>query len=180
MAFFKKSATAPEQKPAAASNVLKHDKPMRVMSRELSKKDAEEILAKSSCGVIATQTQDGWPYGVTVNHVYKDGKIYFHHTNAADSLLNSCLSDGANVCFTVVSRTQVVPEAFTDRFESAVAFGTVRKCADQRKGFEMICERFSPGCESVYEDHISSGLKGACVWEIEIDHLTAKANRPKN
>ncbi|MCH3978102.1 MAG: pyridoxamine 5'-phosphate oxidase family protein [Candidatus Methanomethylophilus sp.] len=155
---------------------LQHDKPMRRADREVPAADAERILAGASFGVLSVATPDGWPYSTAVNHVYRDGRIYFHHTNSEDSLLNACLRDGARVCFTVISRSHVVPEKYTDRYESAVAFGTVRRCPDQHEGWMAICKGLSPGCGDTWERQAESGSRRAWVWEIDIEHLTGKAN----
>ena len=155
---------------------LQHDKPIRRTDREVPADRAEEILAGASFGILSVTAPDGWPYGTAVNHVYKDGRIYFHHTNSESSLLNSCLRDGTRACFTVVSRSHVVPEKYTDRYESAVAFGTVRRCPDQHEGWMIICSGLSPGCESTWEQQAESGSRRAWVWEIDIEHLTGKAN----
>ena len=43
---------------------------------------AEELLRSKDFGVLSVCGDDGYPYGVPINYVYDEGKIYFHSTSA--------------------------------------------------------------------------------------------------
>ena len=51
---------------------------LRLQKRRLDAQNSEEILRKGEYGVLSTCGADGQPYGVPLNYVYEDGKIYFH------------------------------------------------------------------------------------------------------
>ena len=46
----------------------------------LSEEECIEILKKELRGVLSVLGDDGYPYGMPINHFYneEDGKIYFH------------------------------------------------------------------------------------------------------
>lgn len=51
---------------------------MRRFKQQLSNDEALKILKNCKSGVLAVSGDDGYPYTVPLNFVYKDGKIYFH------------------------------------------------------------------------------------------------------
>ena len=51
---------------------------MRRKDRECDEQTARQILANAESGVFSTVGEDGYPYGVPVNHVVEGDKIYFH------------------------------------------------------------------------------------------------------
>jgi len=48
--------------------------------RETGMEDAERILTRTEYGVLATVGPDGYPYGIPVNHLYRNGRLYFTTT----------------------------------------------------------------------------------------------------
>lgn len=151
---------------------------MRKAERELTRAEAEEILERGEYGTLSTVCSDGFPYGVPVSYAYRDGRIYIHHTSDS-SLLSSNIGDGAKACFTVVGRTRVLPERFSTEYESAVAFGTVRACPEKTEALMMLARKYSPGFGAEAESYVSRALDDVTVFELEIEHLTGKARRPK-
>ena len=59
---------------------------IRRSDRAQSESTAVEILKKGSYGVLSTVGADGYPYGVPVNYVYDDVKIYFHCAKSGHKL----------------------------------------------------------------------------------------------
>ncbi len=90
----------------------------------MSDADAHAMLASQDWGVLSVVGNDGIPYGVPVNYGFLDGKIYIHHTNAADSLLSTLLTQNTNVCFTVVGRHEVDEPILSTHYDSVIVFGT--------------------------------------------------------
>ena len=46
--------------------------------QQLSQEECDEILKKELRGVLSVLGDDGYPYGMPLNHYYSDGKLYFH------------------------------------------------------------------------------------------------------
>ena len=75
----------------------------REMARKkqaLSREECVEILARELRGVLSVLGDDGYPYGMPINHYYcaADGKLYFHGGRRGHKIdaLRSC--DKASFC----------------------------------------------------------------------------------
>lgn len=104
---------------------------MRRKERQMSDADALALLSSQNWGVLSVAGENGIPYGIPVNYGFLDGKIYIHHTNAADSLLTSLLTQNSNVCFTVVGRHEVDEPILSTHYDSVILFGTAALVTDE-------------------------------------------------
>lgn len=150
---------------------------MRKKDRMITAEEAEKILRESEYGILSTVCADGYPYGVPISYVYADGRLYFHHTTAEDSLMNSNIGDGAPACFTVVGATEVLPAKFSTLYESVIAFGTVRACEDKIDALMKLVEKFSPEYREQGRRYAESAAGRVFVYEFEIQQVTGKARR---
>jgi len=94
---------------------------MRRSDKELPENEAREMLKKGSFGVLSTANKNGMPYGVPVNYVYEDGRIFIHCASSGHKLDN--ISQNSDVSFCVVEYAKVIPERFSANFRSAIALG---------------------------------------------------------
>ncbi|MBO7677619.1 MAG: pyridoxamine 5'-phosphate oxidase family protein, partial [Erysipelotrichaceae bacterium] len=46
--------------------------------QQLSEEECFEILKQQKRGVLSVNGDDGYPYGMPMNHYYEDGYLYFH------------------------------------------------------------------------------------------------------
>ena len=51
---------------------------MRRFKQQLPDAETEQILEEGKTGVLGVIGDDGYPYTVPMNYLYKDGKIVFH------------------------------------------------------------------------------------------------------
>ncbi|HWR07472.1 pyridoxamine 5'-phosphate oxidase family protein [Sporomusa sp.] len=51
---------------------------MRLTKQELDSERIRKILETTFYGVLSTVSEDGMPYGVPLNHVLENNKLYFH------------------------------------------------------------------------------------------------------
>ena len=56
---------------------------MRRQDRLLSQEETVQILERGEYGVLSMYDTSGYPYGVPVNCVYEDGKLYIHCARSA-------------------------------------------------------------------------------------------------
>jgi uncharacterized protein len=96
-------------------------KNIRRKDREITTREAIEILNSAEYGVLSTVGKDGQPYGVPLSYVYRNSSIYFHCALIGQKLDN--ITDNPKVSFCVVGKTKVLPDKFATEYESAVAFG---------------------------------------------------------
>ena len=150
---------------------------MRVMRRQekqMTDEDALEILKGGEYGILSTVDGEGQPYGTPLNYVLVDKALYIHTALQGYALDN--IAGNHRVCFTVVGRTQVKPEAFTTTYESVVVFGQAG-LTDETQKVEIMKEfvkKYSP-------EHQEKGFQAAenfkdktTVVKIDITHLTGK------
>ena len=155
-------------------------KEMRRKDKEITVEETKELLKRLDVGIFSTVDPEGQPYGVPVNYVYKEDKIYFHCALEGYKLDN--IKTNSKVCFTVYGGNEIIPQRFTTTFESVVVFGKaeVVKEAEKLEALQLIVERLSPGFEKEGMEYIAKSGDATLVVKINIENMTGKrANRPK-
>lgn len=152
-------------------------KEMRRSDRQLSDKDMKEILEVGEYGILSTIGENGYPYGVPISYVYIDSKIFFHCA-AGVGLKEENITYNDKVCFTVVGKTEVLPEKFSTKYESVIAFGTAKKSMEMKeKALEGLIKKYSPDFMEKGLNYIESAHYMTDVFEITIESITAKGRR---
>lgn len=149
---------------------------MRLKKRLLEDDEARRILSQGEYGILSTVDADGCPYGVPVSYACADNIIYFHCAKGVGHKVEN-MEHSQKVCFTVVGPTEVLPAKFTTKYESAIAFGTVRKAEDVFRGLRLLQEKYSPGFPEEGRAYAEKDMDTVAVYEIQIEHVTAKGNR---
>ena len=121
------------------------ERPMRRKDREISEQDARQLLAQGEYGVLSTVSPDGTPYGVPISYVYHQGEISFTPPPKAAKV--EYLAAGARASFCVVGATELLPEKFSTRYESAIASGEIRELAgdEKRAALSQVSGKVRPG-----------------------------------
>ena len=151
---------------------------MRRGRQQLSEAETREILERCTAGTLAVLGDGGYPYAVPLSYVYLDGRIYFHCARAGHKLDAVRACDKASFC--VIDRDEILPEKFTTKYRSAIAFGRIREVTDPAE-IEGIMRRlagkYSPneGEEAFQNEMRTSGA--LCVLALEIEHLTGKQGK---
>lgn len=149
---------------------------MRRKDRQLSIEEAEHILLNGEYGILSTVGTDGMPYGVPISYVYADNCLYFHCARDM-GLKVANLKHQNKVCFTVVGNTDVLPEQFSTKYESAIAFGTVREATDKLIGLTLLQEKYSPEYAQAGKELIAASFEQVAVYEMVVEELTGKGRR---
>ena len=149
---------------------------MRRKDRQLSTETAKQILKNGEYGILSTVGTDGIPYGVPISYAYADNCLYFHCAKDV-GLKVANMKYQNKVCFTVVGSTEVLPEQFSTKYESAVAFGTVREAADKLVGLTLLQEKYSPDYAQAGKELIAACFEQVAVYEMVIEELTGKGRR---
>lgn len=151
-------------------------KEMRRKDRQLSTAEAQEILVRGEYGILSTVGADGCPYAIPVSYAYENDTIYFHCAKGTGLKVEN-MSHQPKVCFTVVGNTEVLPEKFSTKYESAVVFGTAREADDKRIGLTLLQEKYSPDFAELGKQHIESSFDHVEVYEIHAEQVTGKGRR---
>ncbi len=152
--------------------------PMRRRDRELTGPEAWEILRRAEWGVLSTLGEDGWPYGVPVNHVVVEGHIYIHCAQAGHKLEN--LASESKVSYCAVASSEIQPAELSTNFESTVVFGRaelVTEDAEKRQALEALLVRFAPQHPAEGAEAMHKEFGRTAVLRIAPEHVTGKARR---
>lgn len=149
---------------------------LRRKKQEIQKEICEKILREGTDGVLSVIGDDGYPYGVPVNYLYEDGKLYFHGAKVGHKI--EAIKGNSKVSFTVVARNDVVKEEYTCIYQSVILFGKARVVEDLNEIHditERIALRFYPEDTKEHRESLIEGdLKQLGVVEIEVEHLCGK------
>lgn len=140
----------------------------------MSNQDALNLLEQSEYGVVSVIGPDGYPYGVPMSYVVLDGHIYFHGDQMGHKM--ECLKHSNKVCFTVIGKTQLLPEILDTDYESVVVFGTATEVDGQEKESALmgLVSKYAPGFEVKGRDSLRNELDITSVIKIKIEHITGK------
>lgn len=141
----------------------------------LSKEDTIQIMMEGSNGILSCLGDDDYPYGVPINYVYFDEKIYFHSAKVGHKL--DAIRRHSKVSFSVVGEDTIVSAEYTSYFRSAIAFGKVRiaEGEEHKKGFRALVEKYSGDQPEESKQYEMDNCEGAFIMAIDIEHMAGKA-----
>jgi hypothetical protein len=143
-------------------------------NRDAGESCAEDIMEKGTHGVLSTTGEDGYPYGVPLSYVFSEGAIYFHCAKQGHKIDNMMFSDKVSFC--MVESAETIPEKFTTRYKSAIAFGAVTGLFgdSKKKGLYGLVEKYSGSHIKRCWEYIEMEAENARVFKMEVSHLTGK------
>nr|WP_312578531.1 pyridoxamine 5'-phosphate oxidase family protein [Sedimentibacter sp.] len=152
-------------------------KEMRRSDKMLSNEEMLDIMETAEYGILSTMGENGFPYGVPVNFVYKDNNIYFHCALTGHKLEN--ISYNSNVSFCVVKDVELIPDDFNTKFKSVISFGKAEEVTDDKKNevFKLFIEKFSKEFIPQGMEYIKKASSGAKIFGIKVEHMTAKGKK---
>ena len=144
--------------------------------QQLSEQECIDILRQEPRGVLSVLGDEGYPYGMPMNHYYceADGKIYFHggkHGHKIDAI-RRC--DKASFC--------VYDQGFRREGEwflnirSVIVFGRIEIVEDRQKTYDIsrqLCYKFTSD-EAYIEHEIEHSGPGTLVFALVPEHITGK------
>ena len=150
---------------------------MRRKDKQVTEKEAIEILNAGEEGVLATIGKDGYPYAVPLNYACHENSIFFHCALSGHKIDN--MDYNSKVSFCVVRDTGVIPEEFSTKFQSVVLFGTAQEVFDdeKKKGLMVLIKRLSGDYIAEGEKYIKNAWDKTRVFRIDIEHITGKAGK---
>lgn len=148
---------------------------MRRSDRQVFNSDIEDILLRGEYGILSTISEIGYPYGVPVNYVYHNNRIFFHCAKTGHKLDN--ISNNGKVSFCVVVDTELIPEKFSTRYKSVIAFGTAAGATgDMKKEALMgLVKKYSVDYIEKGRKYVEKEHDGTVLIKIDIQHITGKA-----
>lgn len=150
---------------------------LRLSDKKLSAEKECEILKNSVYGVLSTCSEDGQPYGVPLNYVYEDGRIYFHCAITGRKLENIAYS--SRVCFTVTGCGQVLPSKLTTHYQSVIAEGKASIITEDKEktyALRLLISKYSPEYMQEGLSCIEKTSSRTIVVRIDIEDICGKGN----
>ncbi len=149
---------------------------MRRRRQALTHEECLELLKTETRGVLSMLGDDGYPYGVPINHYYNeaDGRLYFHGGKVGHRVdaVKSC--DKVSYC--VFDKGYLKEGDWALNVKSVIAFGRIRIVEDEQKAMELcrqLCYKFTDD-ENYIAAEIEHDGKRTLVMELEIEHMTGK------
>lgn len=149
---------------------------MRRFKQELDKQECIEILKKQPRGVLSVIGDDGYPYGMPMDHWYceVDGKLYFHGAREGHKL--DAIRANDKVSFCVYDEGYRKEGEWALNIRSVVVFGRMRIVEDEEKRREICTNlglKFTDDPQYI-ENELKNSFPRVCCLELVPEHMTGK------
>lgn len=144
--------------------------------QQLSDEECIEIMKREPRGVLSVLGDDGYPYGMPLNHYYceDDGMIYFHSGKYGHKVDAIRRHDKASFC--------VYDEGFRREGEwalnirSVIVFGRIEFITDKERIYDIsrrLCHKFTDDAEYI-EHEIKNSGPNTLMFALRPQHITGK------
>ena len=149
---------------------------MRRFKQQIPNEECIEILKNTKRGVLSLLGEDGYPYGIPIDHWYceEDGRIYFHGAKEGHKIDAIKACDKASYC--------VYDEGFCKEGEwalnitSVITFGRIRLVEDEdtaRKICTELVRKFTDD-QDYLEKELQNAFPRVQCLELIPEHMTGK------
>lgn len=147
---------------------------MRRFKQQIPEEKCVEILTNEPRGVLALYGENGYPYALPLDHLYYDGKLYFHC--AAEGHKIDAIKANPHASYCVMDKGYRKENEWALNINSVIVFGTIRFVTDKDQMLMLLRKlgnKYYPTPESV-EREIERDFRRVCMFELSIDHMTGK------
>lgn len=149
---------------------------MRRFKQQIPNEECIEILKSEPRGVLSVLGDEGYPYGIPLDHWYSesDGKLYFHGAKEGHKLDAIAKCDKASYC--VMDKGYRKEGEWALNIHSVIVFGRIREVTDIEKKKEIctcLCRKFTDD-EAYLEKEMKNAFLRVCCLELDIEHMTGK------
>jgi len=145
-------------------------------NKQISQEECVELLTKETRGILSVNGDDGYPYGMPMNHYYnaEDDCIYFHCGRVGYRLDAIKKSDKVSFCVCEQGVREDGDWAYTVR--SVIVFGRVAVIEDLDEISRITRElsyKFTQD-EEYIEDEIEQYAKATLLLKLTPEHICGK------
>ncbi len=148
---------------------------MRRFKQQVSGEECIRVLKEEKRGVLSVIGDEGYPYGIPLNHWYgDDGHLYFHCAKEGHKIDAIRACDKVSYC--VHDEGYRKDGEWALNVTSVVVFGRMRLVTDEEKIKEIcsaICRKFTDE-EAYLEKELKSFLPCVQCLELIPEHMTGK------
>ena len=149
---------------------------MRRFKQQITQEECLAVLKAEKRGVLSLLGENGYPYGVPMNHWFceEDGRLYFHAAKEGHKLdaIKAC----DKVCYTVVEKGAPVEGDWALKVKSVVVFGRMSLVTDEEQAVKIcsaICRKFTDD-EDYLRRELASALPRVQCLALTPEHMTGK------
>ena len=144
--------------------------------QKLSAEECIEILKKEPRGVLSVLGDEGYPYGLPIDHWYceEDGLIYFHSGSTGHKIDAMRACDKASYC--VYDKGFRREGEWALNIKSVIVFGRISIIEDHWQALEIcrkLSYKYTPD-EKYIEDEIVRAGARVLVFALKPEHITGK------
>lgn len=149
---------------------------MRRFKQQITDAECIEILKNTKRGVLSLLGEDGYPYGIPIDHWYceEDGRIYFHGAKEGHKIDAIKACDKASYC--VYDEGYRKEGEWALNIKSVVTFGRIRLVEDEdtaRKICTELVRKFTDD-EDYLEKELQNAFPRVQCLELIPEHMTGK------
>ena len=149
---------------------------MRRFKQQIPEEECIDILKTELRGVLSVTGDDGYPYGMPLDHWYSeaDGKLYFHCAREGHKLDAVTRNDKVSYC--VMDKGFRKDGDWALNIRSVIIFGRMKVVEDEEKKREIctnICRRFTDD-EEYLQKELKNAFPRVCCLELTPEHMTGK------
>lgn len=143
---------------------------------KLSEDECRDILIKEKRGVLSVLGDEGYPYGMPMNHYYneEDGNIYFH--SGKQGHRPDCLKKNDKVSFCVYTKGEKQEGEWALTVKSVIAFGKVEVIDDSDEIVRIataLSRKFTDD-EGYIENEIRLYADKTDLLKMNVEHMCGK------
>lgn len=149
---------------------------MRRFKQQITTENCIRILKAQPRGILSMIGDDGYPYGIPLDHWYSesDNKLFFHCAKVGHKIdaINAC--DKVSYC--VMDEGYRKPGEWALNINSVVVFGRMRIVEDEAKKREICTNlvlKFTDD-KAYLEKELKVAFSRVNCLELEIEHMTGK------
>ena len=151
-------------------------RPMRRFKQHISEEECIRILKNEKRGVLSMLGENGYPYGIPLNHWYnpEDRKLYFHGAKTGHKIDAIRKSDKVSYC--VYDAGYRRDGEWALNVNSVIVFGHISLVTDEGKArmiCDHLCRKFTDD-EDYIREGLQKGLPRVQCLELTIDHMNGK------
>lgn len=144
--------------------------------QQLTQAECIEILKNEPRGVLSVQGEDGYPYGLPIDHWYceEDGKIYFHSGKTGHKI--DALRKNDKVSFCVYDQGFRREGEWALNIRSVIVFGRVKFIEEHERAVELcrkLSYKYTQDSEYI-ESEIQKYSGGLLCFELVPEFMTGK------
>ena len=149
---------------------------MRRFKQQIPEEECIDVLKTELRGVLSVTGDDGYPYGMPLDHWYSeaDGKLYFHCAREGHKLDAIMRNDKVSYC--VMDKGFRKDGDWALNIRSVIIFGRMKVVEDEEKKREIctnICRRFTDD-EEYLQKELKNAFPRVCCLELTPEHMNGK------